>query len=782
MSVTNVTCKIGDKEIKFETGKLALQAPGAVVVTSGDTNVLVTTVANETVREGIDFFPLTVDVEERMYSAGKIPGGFFRREGRQTEKAILACRLIDRPLRPSFKEGFRCETQIIATVLSVDNENEYDVLALNAASLGLQLAGVPLDSPIGAVRMSLINDNWVPQASNTELEDSVFDMVIAGNLNEKGEVDIVMVEAGASDNAFEKIDAGSKAPSEELVADGIDSSKQFISELIAAQAELVSKNDVPVTDWPLVEDFSKELKSDIEDSYKSEVENITSITDRKERSNKQSELEEQVVEKYINEEEDNTKAIKLAFKSLVKNVVRDRVISGGERLDGRSPTDIREISAEIGLLPTVHGSSLFLRGETQVLNVTTLGMGRLEQMLDTIDTVTSKRYMHHYNFPPYSTGEAYMMRGPKRREIGHGALAEKALVPVIPTKIDFPYTIRVVSEAISSNGSTSQASVCASSLSLMAAGVPIREHVAGIAMGLISKDENYVTLTDILGAEDALGDMDFKVAGTRNVITALQLDMKIEGLPSDVLRKALNQAMDARHHILDIMEDTISTPAESLSGNAPRLETVELPKDKIGEVIGPKGKNIRKIEEETGVSVEIDDDGILTLGSTEEDSLAAAKEMVMLIIDPPEVEVDTDYDGEVVSVATYGAFINILPGRDGLLHISKFHSEKRVKNPENVLNIGDKIKVHVDSIENGKVSLSLLEDLDIPEESIDTGGGNRGNRDSRPRRNDRSGRGNSGRGNSGRGNSDRGNRSSRQSDDSSKRKRVSFEDEFEKGI
>ena len=777
MSVTNVTCKIGDKEIKFETGKLALQAPGAVVVTSGDTNVLVTTVANETVREGIDFFPLTVDVEERMYAAGKIPGGFFRREGRQTEKAILACRLIDRPLRPSFKEGFRCETQIIATVLSVDNENEYDVLALNAASLGLQLAGVPLDSPIGAVRMSLINDNWVPQASNTELEDSVFDMVIAGNLNEKGEVDIVMVEAGASDNAFEKIDAGSKAPSEELVADGIDSSKQFISELIAAQAELVSKNDVPVTDWPLVEDFSKELKSDIEDSYKSEVENITSITDRKERSNKQSELEEKVVEKYINEEEDNTKAIKLAFKSLVKNVVRDRVISGGERLDGRSPTDIREISAEIGLLPTVHGSSLFLRGETQVLNVTTLGMGRLEQMLDTIDTVTSKRYMHHYNFPPYSTGEAYMMRGPKRREIGHGALAEKALVPVIPTKIDFPYTIRVVSEAISSNGSTSQASVCASSLSLMAAGVPIREHVAGIAMGLISKDENYVTLTDILGAEDALGDMDFKVAGTRNVITALQLDMKIEGLPSDVLRKALNQAMDARHHILDIMEDTISAPAESLSGNAPRLETVELPKDKIGEVIGPKGKNIRKIEEETGVSVEIDDDGILTLGSTEEDSLAAAKEMVMLIIDPPEVEVDTDYDGEVVSVATYGAFINILPGRDGLLHISKFHSEKRVKNPENVLNIGDKIKVHVDSIENGKVSLSLLEDLDIPEESIDTGGGNRGNRDSRPRRNDRSGRGNSDRGNS-----NRGNRSSRQSNDSSKRKRVSFEDEFEKGI
>ena len=752
MSVTNVTCKIGDKEIKFETGKLALQAPGSVVVTSGDTNVLVTTVANETVREGIDFFPLTVDVEERMYSAGKIPGGFFRREGRQTEKAILACRLIDRPLRPSFNEGFRCETQIIATVLSVDNENEYDVLSLNAASLGLQLAGVPLDSPIGAVRMSLINDEWVVQATNTEMEESVFDMVIAGNLNEKGEVDIVMVEAGASDDAFSKIDEGSKAPTEDVVADGIDASKEYIAELIKAQDELVSQNDVPSIDWPSVEDFSKDLKSKIEESFKSEVEEVTSITDRKERSNAQSKLEATVLEQFLNEEEDNTKPIQLAFKSVVKNVVRDRVISGGNRLDGRSPTDIRDISAEINLLPKVHGSSLFLRGETQVLNVTTLGMGRLEQMLDTIDTVTSKRYMHHYNFPPYSTGEAYMMRGPKRREIGHGALAEKALVPVIPTKIDFPYTIRVVSEAISSNGSTSQASVCASSLSLMAAGVPIREHVAGIAMGLISKDETYVTLTDILGAEDALGDMDFKVAGTRNVITALQLDMKIEGLPSDVLRKALNQAMDARHHILDVMEDTISEPAESLSGNAPRLETLELPKDKIGEVIGPKGKNIRKIEDETGVSVEIDDEGVLTLGSTEEESLIAAKEMVMLIIDPPEVEVGTDYEGEVVNIATFGAFVNLLPGKDGLLHISKFHSTKRVSDPEKVLEVGQKLMVHVDSVEKGRVSLSLKEDLDVS-----------GDDKSETKK-----QGN--------------NRDNSNNDSSKNRKRVSFEDDFEKGL
>ena len=773
MSVTNVTCEIGDKTIKFETGKLALQAPGAVVATSGDTNVLVTTVANKTVRDGIDFFPLTVDVEERMYAAGKIPGGFFRREGRQTEKAILACRLIDRPLRPSFADGFRCETQIIATVLSVDNENEYDILSLNAASLGLQLAGVPLESPVGAVRMSLINDNWVVQATNSEQEESIFDMVVAGKLNANNEVDIVMVEAGATDNSFEKIDAGSVAPSENIVADGIDMSKDFIATLINAQKELVAMNDVPVVEWPLVEDYSTELKTSIDTAYQGKVEEVMAITDRSERSEKQSELQDMVLEEFTNEEGNNTKAIKLAFKSLVKTVVRDRVIDGGPRLDGRTPTDIRNISAEINLLPMVHGSSLFLRGETQVLNVTTLGMSRLEQMLDTIDTVTSKRYMHHYNFPPYSTGEAYMMRGPKRREIGHGALAEKAMIPVIPVKVDFPYTIRVVSEAISSNGSTSQASVCASSLSLMAAGVPIREHVAGIAMGLISKDDNYVTLTDILGAEDALGDMDFKVAGTRGVITALQLDMKIEGLPSDVLRKALTQAMDARHHILDIMEDAISEPADKLSGNAPRLETVDLPKDKIGEVIGPKGKNIRKIEEETGVSVEIDDDGILTLGSTEEEGLAAAKEMVMLIIDPPEVEVDTDYDGEVVSIATYGAFINILPGRDGLLHISKFHSEKRVSNPENILSAGDKIKVHVDSIENGKISLSLLEDLEIPEESVDKGGSRKDSkRPDNRRRNDRP---------NNRNRNDKP-REEKPSNDSPKRKRVSFEDDFEKGI
>ncbi len=769
MPINNIKIAIGNSEISFETGKLALQAPGAVVVNSGDTNILVTAVANTSVREGIDFFPLTVDVEERMYAAGKIPGGFFRREGRQTEKAILASRLIDRPLRPSFKDGFRCETQIIVTVLSVDNENEYDILALNAASLGLQLAGVPLESPVGAVRMSLIDGSWVVQAKNSELVNSVFDMVVAGKLNSNDEIDIVMVEAGASEQAFSLIDEGKQAPTEDVVADGIDQSKAFILQLINTQKELVAQREVPVIDWPIVQDYSEELRNEISSKHQSLIDEVTAVIDRKDRSSKQSQLETKVLEEFLNENKDNEKSVQLAFKSLIKESVRNRVISGGPRLDGRTPTDIREISAEINLLPMVHGSSLFLRGETQVLNVTTLGMSRLEQMLDTIDTVTSKRYMHHYNFPPYSTGEAYPMRGPKRREIGHGALAEKALVPVIPPKSEFPYTIRVVSEAISSNGSTSQASVCASSLSLMAAGVPIREHVAGIAMGLISKDNNFVTLTDILGSEDALGDMDFKVAGTRNVITALQLDMKIEGLPSDVLRKALNQAMDARHHILDIMEDTISEPAESLSGNAPRLISIELPKDKIGEVIGPKGKNIRKIEEETGCSVEIDDDGLLTLGSTEEESLIKGKEMIMLIIDPPEPEIGKEYDGEIVSVATYGAFINILPGRDGLLHVSKFHSSKRVNNTEAVVSVGDKIKVKVDSVENGKVSLSPIEDLEIPESAGSDKKGNDNNK-----RSSSSGR------NFVKKSDDR----KKPNDDKSKsnRKRVSFEDDFEKGL
>ncbi len=748
----NKKCDIGDAEIEFETGKLAIQSPGSVVVKSGETMVLVTAVSNQDVREGIDFFPLTVDVEERMYSAGKIPGGFFRREGRQTEKAILACRLIDRPLRPSFKEGFRSETQIIATVLSVDNQNDYDILALNGASLALQIAGIPLEAPVGAVRMSLVGDEWLAQASTDKKEEAVFDMVVAGKSNENEEIDIVMVEAGATEGSLSYISNGSLTPDEENVANGLDAAKGYIKKIIKTQIEFAKSCEVPETEWTFVHDYSDELKQKIQDEYLDQITSVMSEQDRSKRSAEQKTLVDKVLNEIDNEEDSIEKSIKSAFNSIVKEVVRSKVIKQGIRLDGRKSDEIREISAEINVLPRVHGSSLFQRGETQVLNVATLGMSRLEQMLDTIDTVTSKRYMHHYNFPPYSTGEAYPMRGPKRREIGHGALAEKALLAVVPPKEDFPYTIRLVSEAISSNGSTSQASVCASSLSLMSAGVPIKEHVAGIAMGLIASEGEHVTLTDILGSEDALGDMDFKVAGTKDMITALQLDMKIEGLPSEVLAKALDQARTARLSILEIMNKAISEPASEVNENAPRLETIELPKDKIGEVIGPKGKNIRNIEETTGVSVEIDDDGILTLGSTGDGDMEAAKEIVNNIVNPPEVEVGVEYEGEVVNIATFGAFINILPGRDGLLHISKFHSTERVSDPEKVLEVGQKLKVHVDSVENGRVSLSIKEDLDVSKDSK-----------SQPRSRNR--------------------KNENQGNDSPKnRKRVSFEDDFEKGL
>ena len=748
----NKKCDIGDAEIEFEHGKLAIQAPGSVVVSSGETIVLVTAVSNQDVREGIDFFPLTVDVEERMYSAGKIPGGFFRREGRQTEKAILACRLIDRPLRPSFKEGFRSETQIIATVLSVDNENDYDILALNGASLALQIAGIPLEAPVGAVRMSLVGDNWLAQATTEEKAEAVFEMVVAGKSNENGDVDIVMVEAGATEESLSLIENGSTTPNEEVVAKGIEEAKGYIDKIIKTQVEFAESCEVPEIEWTFVEDYSDELKQKIKDEFLAQITSVTNEQDRSERSAKQKVLAEEVIEKFDNEEDSIKNSIKLAFNSIVKEVIRSKVIEQGIRIDGRKSDEIRKLSAEINILPRVHGSALFQRGETQVLNVTTLGMSRLEQMLDTIDTVTSKRYMHHYNFPPYSTGEAYPMRGPKRREIGHGALAEKALLAVVPSKEVFPYTIRLVSEAISSNGSTSQASVCASSMSLMSAGVPIKEHVAGIAMGLIADQGEHVTLTDILGSEDALGDMDFKVAGTKDMITALQLDMKIEGLPSEVLAKALDQARIARLSILEIMNDVISEPAPDVNDNAPRLETMELPKDKIGEVIGPKGKNIRNIEETTGVTVEIDDEGTLTLGSTGDGDMEAAKEIINNIINPPEVEVGVEYEGEVVNIATFGAFINILPGRDGLLHISKFHSTERVSDPGKVLEVGQKLKVHVDSVDNGKVSLSLKEDLDVSKDTK-----------SEPRA--------------------KNGRKRNQGNDSQKnRKRVSFEDDFEKGL
>ncbi|MGH3667204.1 MAG: polyribonucleotide nucleotidyltransferase, partial [Acidimicrobiia bacterium] len=591
MPEISVTGTIGGKEFVLSTGKLAGQADGAVVARLGGTEMLVTATANKTMREGIDFFPLTVDFEERMYAAGKIPGSFFRREGRPSEQAILTCRLIDRPLRPSFLDGFRCETQVVVTSLAVDQENPFDVVALNGASAALAVSSIPFDGPIGGIRVALKKGEWIPFPTHEDLEQSVFELTVAGRRNAEGGIDIMMVEAGSTPNGLRLIAEGDSPSDEATVARGLDEAKTYIGESIDLQNELVSQIEKPEADWPVAIDYTEDIYNRVNEVAAPRLESVVTIADKKERNQAQDAAEADVFAALgLADDDDEGKGqAKRAFKSVLKDMMRRRVVEDGIRLDGRGATDIRAISAEVGVVGRTHGSGLFQRGETQVLNLTTLGMLKMEQMLDTLALEDSKRYMHHYNFPPFSTGEAGFMRGPKRREIGHGALAEKAVLPVIPTEEDFPYALRLVSEVLSSNGSTSMASVCASSLSLMDAGVPISAPVAGIAMGLIYRDGKYVTLTDILGAEDALGDMDFKVAGTRDVITALQLDTKIEGLPSEVLTTALDQARDARLFILDRMAEAISEPRTEMNEFAPRIESIEIPKDKIGEVICPKG-------------------------------------------------------------------------------------------------------------------------------------------------------------------------------------------------
>ncbi len=743
---------IGGKEVTMSTGKLAGQADGAVKITLGGTEVLVTATSARRMREGVDFFPLTVDVEERMYAAGRIPGSFFRREGRATEAAILTCRLIDRPLRPNFIDGFRCETHIVATVLSIDEDNAYDVLALNAASAALSVSPIPFERPIGAVRLALRNGEWVALPTYDDLDESVFEITVAGVRNAQDGIDIIMVEAGSTEHGVRMItDDGQPASDEATVARGLEEAKQYIRESIDLQSELAAMVDKPTVEWPLAVDYTDEVFQRVSELARPKLESVITIAGKQERSAAQDAAEEAVLAEFGSEDEAELAMAKKAFRSVTKKMMRDRVISEGIRLDGRAPTDIRSLNAEVGVVGRAHGSGLFERGETQVLNVATLGMLKMEQMLDTLSIETSKRYMHHYNFPPFSTGETGFMRGPKRREIGHGALAEKAVHPVIPTEEDFPYAYRLVSEVLSSNGSSSMASVCGSSLSLMDAGVPIIAPVAGIAMGLINEGETFVTLTDILGAEDALGDMDFKVAGTADIITALQLDTKIEGLPAEVLAGALDQAKDARLKVLAAMAEAIPGPREDLNPNAPRIEAIKIPKDKIGEVIGPKGKTIRELEEETGATIEIEEEGaygIVRIGSSDAESLNLAKSRVEMIANPPEAEVGETYDGEVVNITTFGAFVNILPGRDGLLHISKIDSERRVDRVEDYLNLGDKVKVTVREIDrNGKVSLELAEKVEPSEEALNRppsddrrGGGrdrDRGGRD----RGDRGGRG-----------------------------------------
>jgi polyribonucleotide nucleotidyltransferase len=696
---------IGGADIAFETGKLAMLAGGSVVVTIGETQVLVTCTSGPA-REGIDFFPLTVDVEERMYAAGKIPGGFFRREGRPSETAILTARLIDRPLRPTFRTGFRQEVHVVCTVLSADQANPYDIPGINGAGLAATLAGLPFDGPVAAVRLGLLNGRWKVNPTYQDLDLATFDMIVAGRKNDQGGVDILMVEAEAPDDALKHIAEGNAAPTEEVVAEGLEEAKRNIGEIVDFQREFAERYGAAEREFPVEVVYEDEVVAAVDQFARGRVAEALKIADKTDRSSTLDALKAELGTHLLDVWEEDVYASRVQqvsryFKDLQKDVMRRRVVEEGIRIDGRKADELRPISCEVGLVPRAHGSGLFQRGETQVLNVITLGMLRMTQTIDTIDPEESKRYIHHYNFPPFSTGETGFMRGPKRREIGHGALAERALVPVIPEEQEFPYTVRLVSDVLQSNGSTSMASVCASTLSLMDAGVPIQAPVAGIAMGLIAEGGEFVTLTDILGAEDALGDMDFKVAGTRDFITALQLDTKVTGLPAEVLNGALKQAREARLFILDRMLEAIPGPREALSATAPRVITKQIPVDKIGEVIGPKGKRINEIIAATGADIDIQDDGTVFIGSREGEGAERAIQMIDEILNPRIPEVGERFHGKVVKTTTFGAFVNILPGQDGLLHISKLGRGKRVSSVEEVVNVGDELEVIVTRVEEG---------------------------------------------------------------------------------
>ena len=745
---TTLSRKIGNQTMTFESGKMARLADGAVLVTYGETQVLGTCVSSNP-REGIDFFPLTIDVEERMYAIGKIPGSFFRREGRPSETAILTCRLIDRPLRPTFKDGYRDEVQIVITVVGMDGENPYDIPAMNAASVATCLAGLPFDGPVASVRMGLIDGQWVINPTFQETEGATFDVVVAGRRNPEGVIDVLMIEGEAPDNTWELLATGAQAPTEETVAEGLEAAKAAIDEVIDFQQEFIDSVGVAEQPWEARPLFAQDMYQAVEAFAKDRLGEAI-VPDKAEREAKldalKAETKEHVAGTFGEDAVARAAEFGPAWKQLQKKVMRKRVIDEGIRLDGRTPTDIRPLSAEVGVLKRAHGSALFSRGDTQVLNVTTLGMLRMTQMIDTLDLQDGKRYMHHYNFPPYSTGETGRVGSPRRREIGHGALAERALVPVIPSEDEFPYALRLVSDVLASNGSTSMASVCGSTLSLMDAGVPIKAPVAGIAMGMIADEGRFVTLTDILGAEDALGDMDFKVAGTREFVTAIQLDMKVTGLPGEVLANALKQARDARFLILDVMEDAIAAPRDEVNQKAPRIISIQIPVDKIGEVIGPKGKRINEIIAVTGADIDIQDDGTVFIGSSVGGEGAdQAARMIDEIANPRPVLVGETYDGTVVKTTTFGAFVNLVPGRDGLVHISKLGRGKRLSSVEEAVREGDKLSVIVEDIDaQGKISLKPIgEEWAIPEGQADETGGDRRPREG-GRDRDRGGRGGGG--------------------------------------
>ena len=744
--------EFGVRKIRFETGRLARQANGsALAILDDETVVLSATVAGKQPREGLDFFPLTVDVEERMYAMGRIPGSFFRREGRPSEDAILTCRLIDRPLRPSFVKGLRNEIQVVATILALNPDHLYDVVAINAASMSTQLAGLPFSGPIGGVRVALIRDQWVAFPTHEQLSHATFDMVVAGRVLEDGDVAIMMVEAESTPETLKLLkDAettGAVTPDEETVAEGLEAAKPFIAALCEAQRILAAEaveagiSSAGTAEFPIFADYAEDVYQAVADSVSDELAKALTIAGKAEREAEEGRVKALAVERLV-AFEGREKEISGALRSLTKKLVRERIIRDGLRIDGRGLTDIRPLSAEVGVLPRVHGSALFERGETQVLGVTTLNMLRMEQMIDTLNPERTKRYMHNYNMPPYSTGETGRVGSPKRREIGHGALAERALLPVLPTREEFPYAIRQVSEAISSNGSTSMGSVCASTMALLNAGVPLKDMVSGIAMGLIHEGGQYVTLTDILGAEDAFGDMDFKVAGTEHIITALQLDTKLDGIPASVLAAALKQAHGARMTILGVMRGAITEPGE-MSPYAPRIITLKVPVDKIGEVIGPKGKMINSIQDDTGAEITIEDDGTIYVGATDGPSADAARDMINAIANPHMPEVGERFLGTVVKTTTFGAFLSLLPGKDGLLHVTqirKLHGGKRIENVEDVIHVGDKIQVEIREIDDrGKLSLVPVEVLEREAAGEDLSGGD--SHGDRPERSDRGDRG-----------------------------------------
>jgi len=714
--------KYGKRTIRFEAGRLAQQAQGsAAVYLDGETMLFSATSASKQPKDQFDFFPLTIDVEERMYAAGRIPGSFFRREGRPSTEAILACRLIDRPLRPSFVDGLRNEIQVVVTVMAIEPDELYDVIAINAASMSTQIAGLPFSGPIGGVRVALIDGQWVAFPKHSQLARAVFNMVVAGRLiveNGKEDIAIMMVEAEASENAWDLIkNEGATAPNEEVVSQGLEASKPFIKELILAQQKLAAVASRESGVYPVFLPYTDEFYAIVEKETETELARIYQVADKQSRQDQDDAYKAQVKEKMaasVSEEE--MAMFSAAYKSVTKKVMRRRVLEEGIRIDGRGLRDIRQVDAEVSVIPRVHGSAIFQRGETQILGVTTLNMLKMEQQIDSLSPVTKKRYMHNYNFPPYSTGETGRVGTPKRREIGHGALAERALVPVLPARDEFPYAIRQVSEALGSNGSTSMGSVCASTLAMLNAGVPLRAPVAGIAMGLISDvvdgKTRYAALTDILGAEDALGDMDFKVAGTSEFVTAIQLDTKLDGIPASVLDGALLQAKEARLHILGVMNQAISEPDE-MAPTAPRVISVRIPLDKIGEVIGPKGKMINQIQDDTGADISIEDDGTVYIGAVDGPSAEAAKAAINAIANPHVPEIGERFLGTVVKLATFGAFISLVPGRDGLLHISelkKMAGGKRVENVEDVLEVGQRIQVEISKIDDrGKLSLSPVD-------------------------------------------------------------------------